>query len=391
MKFTCDSKVMAYALNKCASLTKKSTTYPAISNVLIEVSDNLIKISSTDVSTYVTFSIAPTSVTSTGSALVDAKTIAAFVSAKEGSIEAHLTGANKLMMKNGSLKVSLVQSATDLPAAPALPKELLTTISGKSLSEVLAISFMATQDDYSNALSGTMVTLGNDHLFSMAASSGRFGYSWSPIKYNGDVAKFLLPPSATRLLPYYLYDDDSVDIYIGQNNKMHFVTSRFTMSCSQIAGKFPDEHIVKAANAPLLSSANIPTGELGRALEMSIVMADGIDDRKYQRILFDFDIDYGLLNLSTAAENEIGQLDWPIAIKSHTGENFSFWLYSGFIADVLKAVKRVSDKNIFADLVGEQTITLGKGKSVVDGGTDLAYFTSTEINAIFGIAPMIAP
>ena len=388
MKFSCDSKAFAYALNKCASLTKKSTTYPAIRNLLIEVTEDTIYVSATDVSTYVTYAVEPISITSQGKALVDARTLSAFVSAKASKIDAYLTDANKFMVKSGGLKISLNQSATELPGKPVLPNDALATISGKSLKDVLAISFMAEQDDLSKALSGTMIIFDNSYLYSLAASSGRFGYAWSPIKYDGK-AKFLLPPSATRLLPYYLYDDDAVDLYIS-NNKMFCVTKRFTMSCSQIAGRFPDKHIVDAANAPMLSYADIPAAELGNALEMAIVMSEGTDERKYQRVLFDFDFDYSLLNLSTARENEIGELDWPVAIRKHDGENFSFWLYSGFISDILKAVKKVSDKNLFADLIGEQVIRLGKGKSVVDGGTDLAYFTSTDINAIFGVAPMIA-
>ena len=113
MKFTVDSKSFAYALNKCASLAKNSATYPAISNLLIEAEHDLIKVSATDVATYVTYYVDPISVTKTGTALVDAKIIAAFVSAKEGRVDAYLTKANALMVKNGGLKIKLNQSSAE--------------------------------------------------------------------------------------------------------------------------------------------------------------------------------------------------------------------------------------------------------------------------------------
>ena len=139
----------------------------------------------------------------------------------------------------------------------------------------------------------------------------------------------------------------------------------------------------------LYSYADVPASEMANALEMCLVITDSTIKNQLKRIKFSLNLEYSLLDIATAEEHEIGNVEWPVPIKEKYGEDIEFWLFSDYVFDILKAIKKVAEENIFADMMGEQTIRIGKAASVVDGGNDLVYFMSEKINAIFAVAPFV--
>jgi DNA polymerase III sliding clamp (beta) subunit (PCNA family) len=386
MKFFCDSKPLAYALNKCATLTSKSATYPFVRNVFIEtIDDNVLKLTSTDMATMITYYVTDgVRIEKPGKALVDCGSLAAFVSAKAGEVNCYTTKADRIMTKIGSNKLSLSQMPHEtFPEQPKLPSETLAKISGDNLQAVLSIAFMAEQFDPISFLTGTMIVASDGNLYAMAASQGRIGYAWIPTEYQGR-GRFLLPKSAAALLPRFLYDDDEVLLY-SQDNKMFFVTDRFKMSCNQLAGEFPYEKIAEMAHIKPSAEVWVAADDLGDALSTALVISKDVNNKLWKKITFNADTDYNLLDLSTAEENEVGYMNWSVVIKSHTNTPFTFGLFSTFVYDVLKAIKLADKSGLATDLMMAPTISIGY---IEHGANKLIRIAEKYTNAVFIVAPM---
>ena len=386
MKFLCDSKPFAYALNKCATLTSRSATYPFIRNVFIEtIDDDVLKLTSTDMATMITYYVTDgVQIEKSGKALVDCGSLTAFVSAKAGEVNCYITKADRLMTKIGGNKLSLSQMPHEMfPEQPKLPSETLAKISGDNLQAVLSIAFMAEQFDPISFLTGTMVVASDGNLYAMAASQGRMGYAWIPTEYQGR-GRFLLPKSAAELLPHFLYDDDEVLLY-SQDNKMFFVTERFRMSCNQLAGEFPYEKIAEMAHTEPSAEVWVAADDLGDALKTALVISKDVNNKLWKKITFNADTDYNLLDLSTAEENEVGYMNWSVVIKSHTNISFTFGLFSTFVYDVLKAIKLADKSGLATDLLMTPTISIGY---IEHGANKLIRIAEKHTNAVFIVAPM---
>ncbi len=386
MKFSCESKPLAYALNKCVSLCQKSATYPFVQNVLIEtIDDSALKVTSTDMATMLTYYVADSvEVKTPGVACVDAHSLTTFVSSKVGVVNSYITKADRLMTKLGGNKLSLSQiPATQFPSRPDLPDEMIVKVSGENLKAILSISFMANQDFLTSALQGTFVVVGNEYLFAMAASSGRMGYAWVPVKYKGS-GSFLLPKSTAELLPRLLYDDDDVLIYV-KDNKMFFVTDRFRLTCNQLQGKFPYEQIKGMANAPLENEIHVTAEELHDAISTCLAISKDIRNKLWKKISFNADTEYNILDISTPEENEIGHMNWVVPIRRHTDTPFSFDLYSTFAWDVMRATDRARDTELISEFMKSPRISIGY---IISNGNKLIRIAETGMNAVFVIAPL---
>ncbi len=386
MKFSCESKPLAYALNKCVTLCQKSATYPFIRNVLIEtVGENALRITSTDMATMLTYYVTDgVEIKTQGVACVDAYSLTTFISSKVGTVTSYITPADRLMTKLEGNKLSLSQIPSEqFPDRPNLPEEMVVKVSGENLKAILSISFMANRDLLTSALNGTFVVVGDEYLFAMAASHGRMGYAWVPVKYKG-TGRFLLPKSTAELLPRLLYDDDDVLIYV-KDNKMFFVTDRFRLVCNQLQGNFPYEQLKAMANAPIENEVFVTAEELNSAVSTCLSMSKDVNNKLWKTISFSADTDYHILDISTAKENEIGHMNWSVTIKKHTGTSFSFDLYANFAWDVMRATERARDTELISEFIRLPRISVGY---IIYNENKLVRIAESGMNAVFVIAPL---
>ena len=147
MKFTCDSKPLAYALTKCAYISRIDRTYAVARAVNIEaVADPIapmLRLSATDMSTTVVFYVTDVDVIEAGEMLVDTAGFAAFVSANHASISAHTTKGGKLSINGGGNRILLNKLTGSFPDEMSLLDKPTATINGKALSDILSIGLIA--------------------------------------------------------------------------------------------------------------------------------------------------------------------------------------------------------------------------------------------------------
>jgi DNA polymerase III sliding clamp (beta) subunit (PCNA family) len=294
------------------------------------------------------------------------------------------------MIKSGSKKISLRQEARELPRQP-IPEELaepIMILDGDELSDLLGISFMADHGDMVASLSGTYLLAKDNTLHAVAASSFRFAKTSLPTKYS-KTSSFLLPASTGKLLPYYLHDDDTVEIY-ARKNTMWFVTHRFTFSCNGINAKYPYTAIVEHLNKKRPNTVSVNKYELENAIKVCQELAD-VTNVKGKRVVFDIDSEYesstkkGTITLSTSAENEIGDMEWTITTENNEGKSFSFALNIDYLDDILTVLNRLAKSGILADFEGTNLVNISVGEKENESAI---FFSSNTKNSVFLIMPM---
>ena len=165
---------------------------------------------------------------------------------------------------------------------------------------------------------------------------------------------------------------------------MFFVTERFKMSCNRLAGEFPYEKISEMAHIAPSAEIWVSADDLADALKTALVISKDVKDKLWKKITFNVDTDYNILDLSTAEENEVGYMNWTVAIREHTDTPFTFGLFSTFVYDVLKAIK-MADRSGLSSMMVTPTISIGYIES---GPNKLIRIAEKHTNAVFIIAPM---
>jgi len=392
MQFTCDTPALSYALDKCKSMATFKENYPDARNILIEAVDGVIKLSTTDMmSGAVTFNVSETvSITEEGKVSVDARSLAEFVKALSGTLNVYITKAGRMMVKCGGIKMSFVCAAKDVPIRNfENDGDPILSVSGSSLSSVLKIAFMsAKEDDITSkmiGLTGLQFITDGSTIYSMASSTTRAAYTWLSEESIG-TGKFLIPRKTCDLLLYYLRDDDYVDIYF-DGKRLWFVTTRFKLVTAQVNGEFPYDAVSKMVQQERPHSVTVSAEDLTDALTacFNISRAAG---NKSTHILFTSDPDYNLLSISTTYQ-ELGDMQWPIVIKSNEGQGFEFTLLSTYIEEVLKAISGLASSDLMMELSGMNNITISIAEN--ENGLGPVYLTSKAIQAMFMLAPMGKP
>lgn len=389
MKFSCDSRPFAYAVNKCTRLARPNSTFPITRNVLIESNSNGLYVSATDqVSASVTYRVSGVAIDEHGSVLVDAGSLAVFLNALGAEVSAQITKAGRFLVKSGSKKISLRPNAGKLWMPEKADLKHLVTVVGSELGGLMSTSFMCMKDDPFKALSGMYFLAYDDMLYSIATTHSRIAYSWLESKGCGR-GKFLLPQQTASLLSYYLEEDDIVAVSTSNDGKrLWFQTDRFTLSSAQLDGNYPYDKIREFVLLDRQHEIKVDITEFGDALQTCFELAQ-VERDKSKRVDFHADLAYHLLTISTAEENELGDMEWPLTIKEKKGKSFKLGLYSDFLEDILKAIDRLKKTNLYsmAGIGAKITIGIAESEETLNGLGNI-YLSASGVNSLFIVAPM---
>lgn len=392
MKFTCMANELAYAIDKCARMSKFKENYPQARNIVIvaDADSETLRISATDVITSaVTYYVRKVNVKQGGKVVVDAKSLSVFMSSVFDEVNVYITAAGRVIFKCRAKKISLVQS-TAVPIIPVRPENAqpVCSITGKLLNSVLSISFISDGEHATiPALAGVLLMFDIDNMYSMVASQGRAAYTWYSTRANGK-GRFLLPLDTISLLQQYTYDSDLVDIsYDGK--KLWFQTGKYTLSTSQISGDFPYEYISKMVTLDKPYHVTVSREELHDALLTCFKLARVTADKR-KKITFVSDVDYNLFTITTDEKDEIGDLEWPIVIRGHNGTSLKFSLPTNYLENILIALEKLSSSDLMGQLRGDDNITISVGSNP-EGNLGPIFMTAPTMQALFVMATLGVP
>lgn len=383
MKFVCDSKVLAYAVNKCVSIVQNSRTFPYLSDVKITASIDLLKVSATDNYTFASYYV-PVDVVEPGSAIVDARSLAAFLYVKTGELSVHTTDHN-FIAKLGGNRVMLKLYKGVYPDFPPIPKTRSVKINGGTMLNLLKVSAMADEDTtISPKFSGTFLMFVDDYVYSMATNKFRLGYSWASVDFTGKT-KFLVPQQATNILNRFIDPKEPVKIYheVEDNKRrLHFVSERFVVSSAELAGEYPYEAIIKMMSATLNHSFSVYTPDLIEALKACKAITGNTKSLGARTITVESYSDTRLAKIKTSEANEIGVMDLQVSISDILGDDILFSINSDFIDRAIGVIEKARKQDEFV----EDKIAIS-----LSDETAFIYLSAKGVDSLFTIAPVAQP
>jgi len=319
------------------------TTYPVLSNVLIDADGGTLKLAATNQEIGIT-SMIPAQVDEPGRVTVDARLLSEFVNTLPSEPVRLSMEPGRLTLKVKGVGADAEINGIDAEEFPILPRVESGAFAAKVDPQVLRemishVEFAAATDDSRPVLAGVLIRLEDDRI-TMAAADGfrlavRDGELAAPVPERLDV---IVPGRALRELARIVGDrTESIDLTITPNRAQLVVNSGETEFYSRlIDGTFPDfRQIVPREFATTL--------EVGRDEFLAAVRRAGFfarDNNDVVRLSAKADADDlapGTLEVSaTAAERGSSQSHVPAAINGPEGE---IAFNARYLTDVLSILR----------------------------------------------------
>jgi DNA polymerase-3 subunit beta len=235
------------SLSQVSRAVATKTTYPVLSNVLIEAADDSLKLAATNQEIGISTSI-PAQVTEPGRVTVDARLLSEFVNTLPAEPVRLSNELGRLVLKVQGMGADAEINGIDADEFPLMPQPeengYAATVDPQILREMISlVEFAAASDDSRPVLAGVLVRFEDDHL-TMAAADGfrlavREGQLAAPVSERLDI---IVPARAMRELSRILGDrTEPVDLTVTPNRGQLVVSTGDTIFSSRlIDGTFPD-------------------------------------------------------------------------------------------------------------------------------------------------------
>jgi len=319
------------------------TTYPVLSNVLIDADGDTLKLAATNQEIGIT-SMIPAQVDEPGRVTVDARLLSEFVNTLPSEPIRLSMEPGRLTLKVKGLGADAEINGIDAEEFPVLPRveagAFTASVDPQVLREMISqVEFAAASDDSRPVLAGVLVRLEDDRI-TMAAADGfrlavRDAELTSPVPDRLDI---IVPARALRELARIFGDrTEPIELTITPNRGQLVVNSGETEFYSRlIDGTFPDfRQIVPREFATRL--------EVGRDEFLAAVRRAGFFARDNNDVVRlsakagDDELAPGSLEVSaTAAERGSSQSRVPAAISGPEGE---IAFNSRYLVDVLSILR----------------------------------------------------
>jgi DNA polymerase-3 subunit beta len=235
------------SLGQVSRAVATKTTFPILSNVLIEAVGDTLKLAATNQEIGITAWI-PAQVEEPGKVTVDARLLSEFVNTLPSDPVRLATEAGRLVLKVHGLGADAEINGIDAEEFPILPRvdenAYRAKVDPQALREMIGlVEFAAASDDSRPVLAGVLVRFEDDRI-TMAAADGfrlavREGELLSPVSERLDV---IVPARALRELARLIGDrSEPVELNITPNRAQLVVqTEDMEFYSRLIDGTFPD-------------------------------------------------------------------------------------------------------------------------------------------------------
>ncbi len=249
MKLTLIKNEFLTGINLASRLAQKSASLPIIQNILLEATDNILKIGATNLETGVIFWVLA-KVEKEGKVLVPANILSNFISSISGD-------KIELMLKNNVLNIKsqdglakiIGQEASEYPIIPIL-KDVLCKIEAQSLAFAISqVVDFTSPSQMRPELSGVYLRFSPQELITAASDS--FRLAEKRIKADFKELKkeiaLILPKTTSREIANVFQNNlDLAKIYLSENQIMFEVmsqelgTPKIQITSQLIEGHYPD-------------------------------------------------------------------------------------------------------------------------------------------------------
>lgn len=243
MKVTCQRSYLAQALGVAGRAVSSRNTLPILTHVLLETEDDRVKLSATDLDTFVRCAL-PASVAENGSVALPASQLSDYVSKLPDAPVTLEGGDGKVVVRSGHSRFTIMSApAEDFPVVPEVTQGTEITVSSATLKEMLRMtSFAASKEESRSILMGVLFEARGSALTLVATDTHRL--AWKQTQLSEAVStpvSAIVPAKPLVELERVLTRgaEDMVTIRFG-SSQVQFQSESATLVSRVLDGQFPN-------------------------------------------------------------------------------------------------------------------------------------------------------
>lgn len=353
MNIQINRETLLKPLTSVTSIVEKRHTLPILSNLLLEVKQNKIHLTATDLEMQISLSI-ESATTGDFSTTISAKKLLDICRSLPDSSEINMsTNDSRITLKAGKSRFNLqTLPAADYPVMTKTQGEsTLVTIGQRQLKDLLKqVEFAMAQQDIRYYLNGLLFEVVANRLNIVGTDGHRLSFTSAELKQNYDKQDVILPRKTVIEL-IKLLDDSDEDVQIElASNQVNFSFSHFKLISKVIDGKFPDYNRV----IPTGHQNSFTTDRVGVLLAMQ--RASILSNEKYRGIRMVLS-NNNLKLISTNSDQEEAEEELEI---DYAGDSLDIGFNVTYLIDVLNNTNSEQATFSFADANSSCLITVPK-------------------------------
>ena len=277
MKFTVNKTEIVKALSSTLGVVEKRQALPILSNILLNIEDNTISITATDLESEVKTTCTPIKVDSTGSTTTSAKKLNELCRLLPDNSEISISlDGDKLSVESGSGKYSIsTLPSEDFPVFDVISENTEFTILGSVLRNLInKTSFAMGNQDWRHYLNGMYLNIEDKNITAVTTDAHRLAISTNTTKtsVSGEVSGIVPRKSINEIGKLLSDSSEEVSLSLGSNTIM-LKTSSTSFVSKLIEGKFPNyEQVLPSGESSVLS---VNTKQLSEILgRVSVLSSD---------------------------------------------------------------------------------------------------------------------
>lgn len=255
MNFIVSSSLLLNHLQAVSRVISSKNTLPILDNFLIQLKDNELTITASDLETTLITKVQPESSTDDGEVAIDAKRITSIL--KEFPEQPLTFNINQetlsvdIISENGKFSI-MGQNGADFPQIPEIKGDAnsVSLTSEVFLQGVSKTIFAASNDELRPVMTGINIELSPEHMTFVASDAHKLvRYRRTDVNAE-NAASFILPQKPAGLLKNILTKDDSaVNLQFDDKNaRIEF--NGYTLICRLVEGNYPNYQAVIPEDNP---------------------------------------------------------------------------------------------------------------------------------------------
>lgn len=275
MKFIIDREKLLKPLQQVSAPLSSRPTLPILGNILLQVGDNMLSLTGTDLEIEMIARIPLTESSDPGTTTVPARKFVDICRSLPSDAQITIVlDDNRLLIQSGRSKFSLsTLSSDDFPNLDNWQSETEFHVEQRILKQLIdSVQFSMANQDVRYYLNGMLFETEGEQLRTVATDGHRLAVSARTVGQEIGPAQSVIVPrkSVLELAKLISDNEDSVHVQIGNNN-LRVNLPDFTFTTKLIDGRFPDYRRVlpKNPDKTLVSSCDNLRGALSRAAILS--------------------------------------------------------------------------------------------------------------------------
>lgn len=364
MKFKISREALLKPLQSVAGVVERRHTLPILSNVLLTVENQTLKLTATDLEVELVAIVQLVSAAEPGETTIPARKLLDICKTlpNETSLDIEIKD-HKAVLKSAKSRFSLsTLPANDFPSLEESVGATEFSIAPSKLQYLIdSTSFSMAQQDVRYYLNGMLIEAKPHTLKAIATDGHRLALCEEECNIGGEdfVSQVIVPRKGIQELSRLFEDDNEVSVIIGTHH-IRVVGSALSFTSKLVDGKFPDYNRVlpKVSENIMICDREV----LRQALNRTAILSN----EKYRGIRLQF----GQNNLALYANNpEHEEAEEQVDVE-YSGDEMEVGFNVSYLLDVLSVIK---DEKVSMSLADSSSSVLIYGINDTASAAKAAY------------------